>query len=78
MLISYLIEINVFTSRIILTSTIIGAIGGQTCSQRVQLAISRGPQLYYKRFSRGIQISGTFGLHHVCERVDNGLADFFL
>jgi hypothetical protein len=41
----------------------------QTGSQRVQLAMPRGPQLYYKRFSRGIQISGTFGLHHVrlCE-----------
>jgi hypothetical protein len=37
----------------------------QTGSQRVQLAIPRGPQLYYKRFSCGIQISGTFGLHHV-------------
>jgi hypothetical protein len=37
----------------------------QTGSQRVQLAIPRGPQPYYKRFSRGIQISGTFGLHHV-------------
>jgi hypothetical protein len=37
----------------------------QTGSQRVQLAILRDPQLYYKRFSRGIQISGTFGLHHV-------------
>jgi hypothetical protein len=37
----------------------------QTGSRRVQLAIPRGPQLYYKRFSRGIQISGTFGLHHV-------------
>jgi hypothetical protein len=37
----------------------------QTGSQRVQLAIPRGPQLYYKRFSGGIQISGTFGLHHV-------------
>jgi hypothetical protein len=40
----------------------------QTGSQRVQLAIPRGPQLYYKRFSRGIQISGTFGLHHVVGR----------
>jgi hypothetical protein len=37
----------------------------QTGSQRVQLATPRGLQLYYKRFSRGIQISGTFGLHHV-------------
>jgi hypothetical protein len=36
----------------------------QTGSQRVQLSIPRGPQLYYKRFSRGIQISETFGLHH--------------
>jgi hypothetical protein len=27
--------------------------------------LPRGPQLYYKRFSRGIQISGTFGLHHI-------------
>jgi hypothetical protein len=43
----------------------------QTGSQRVQLAIPRGPQLYYKLFSRGIQISGTFGLHHVCAKAKN-------
>jgi hypothetical protein len=33
----------------------------QTGSQRVQLAIPRGPQLYYKRFSRCTQISGLLG-----------------
>jgi len=31
--------------------------------------IPSGTQLYYKRFSPGISISGTFGLHHVLETV---------
>jgi hypothetical protein len=47
-------------------------------SQRVQLAIPRGPQLYYKRFSRGIQISGTFGLHHVLPEKQHLAKLFFL
>jgi hypothetical protein len=37
----------------------------QTGSQRVQLAIPSGAQLYYKWFSHSIQILGIFGLHHV-------------
>ena len=35
----------------------------QTDSQRVQLVIPSGAQLYYKRFSRVIQILGTFWYH---------------
>jgi hypothetical protein len=33
----------------------------QNDSQRVELAISSSAQLFYKRFSRGIPITGTFG-----------------
>jgi len=36
-------------------------IARQNDSQRVQLAIPSGTQLYYKQFLRGIPISGTLG-----------------
>jgi hypothetical protein len=37
----------------------------QNGSYRKQLAIPSGAQLYFKRFSRGIPIPGTFGQHLV-------------
>jgi len=50
----------------------------QNDSQREELAIPSGAQLYYKRFLRGIPISGTFGehlvkcLHLLCGEFEDG------